>query len=211
MGAHNIGRLLAKHLQEAGEEVICIDSNPQRCSLAENEGIKIINGNGLEEKILLRAEIDTRKGSIALTDNEEVNYLFTKNVKDIGKISNLLIGIKQDKTGITEEMIEEIGARIPFSFPRDLEQWNIWISHNKTKVLQYTYNLTDKIPKEDKYFGDDTKRLLLPLTCNQNDTIIPIDNKTEISNGCMVLFLINSNRIDEVNEWFGNNNWISTK
>jgi len=170
-----------------------------------------LDGNGLEEKILLRAEVDTRKGSIALTDNEEVNYLFSKIVKDIGKISNILIGIKQDNAGITEEMVKEIGARIPFVFPRDLEQWNIWISHNKAEVLQYTFKPTDKIPKEDKYFGEDTKRILLPLTCNKSDTIVPVDNNTGISKNCTVLFLINSNRTDDAKEWFRKNSWIPTE
>jgi len=36
--------------------------------------------NALEESVLLRAEIDIRKGAIGLSENEEVNMLFAKRV-----------------------------------------------------------------------------------------------------------------------------------
>ncbi|NHZ84415.1 MAG: hypothetical protein GWP19_00860 [Planctomycetia bacterium] len=207
LGAHEVGRLLAKTLMDFEEEVICIDSNPKNCQLAEEEGIKTINNNGMEENTLLRTQIDTRKGVIGLTDNEEVNFLFAKKVKELSKISKILIGIKQDKEGVTEAMVEEFGATIPFAFPRDLEQWNIWIKHNKTELLQYKYQESEATNDDSRYFGDDTRRLLLPLTFEMKKTIVPVDNKTDISKDCLVLFLINSNRIDEAKTWFKNNNW----
>lgn len=208
LGAHELSRLLAKSLSDLGEEVICIDSNPQNCQLAEKEGIRTINNNGLEGNTLLRAEIDTRKGIIGITENEEVNYLFAKKAKEVGKIKFLLIGIKQDKEGITEEMLKEIGATIPFAFPRDLEQWNILIKHNKTTLLHYKYNISNDRDDKKVFFGEDTRRLLLPLTIKKRDSSMPVDNTTEPSINNVVLFLINNNRLDEVKEWFILNNWI---
>jgi len=208
LGAHEIGRLLAKTLHDVGEEVICIDSDPKNCQLAETEGIKIINNNGLEDTTLLRAEIDTRKGIICLTDNDEVNYLVSQKAKELGKIQKIMINIKQEKGGITEEMIKELDATIPFAFPRDLEQWNTWIKHEKTDTLKFKYNRDVELEGDEKYFNDDTKRLVLPLACLKRNTVHPVDNKSNFSKGCTVIFLINNSRIDEAKEWFIKNNWI---
>ena len=54
LGAHEVARLLARLLKQGGNEVICIDENPQACRLAENEGIKVFYGNALEERTLQR-------------------------------------------------------------------------------------------------------------------------------------------------------------
>ncbi len=208
LGAHEIGRLLAKSLQEFGQEVVCIDSDPKNCQLAESEGIKTINNNGLEETTLLRAEIDTRKGIICLTDNDEVNFLVSQKAKDLGKIQKLLINIKQEKGGITEDMIRELGATIPFAFPRDLEQWNTWIKHGKTDILKLKFNSEIELSDDERYFDDDTKRLVLPLACLRKDSVHPIDSKSNFSKGCTVIFLINNNRTEEATAWFSKNNWI---
>lgn len=207
LGAHEIGRLLAKTLMNYKEEVVCIDSNPKNCLLAENEGIKTINKNVLEESTLLRAEIDTRRGIIGLTGNEEVNYIFAQKAKALGKITNVLISIKQDKEGITDDMLTKIGATISFAIPRDLEQWNIWIKHNKTTLLYYIpKNASDLQNKE--YFSEDTKNLILPLIYEKSGIIRPFDNKIELTAECTVLFVINNNRAEEAKTWFDKNNWI---
>lgn len=208
LGAHEIGRILAKTLMKFNEEVVLIDSNPKNCMLAEKEGIKTINKNVLEENTLLRAGIDTRRGVIGITYNEEINFLFAQKAKSLGKISNVLISIKQDKEGLTDTMLDKLDATIPFGTPRDIEQWNVWISHDKTVLLKYKFqgkkNTEDKI----QYFGEDTKHLLLPITHQIKDRIKPFDNKTELSKNSIILFIINNNRIDEAKAWLDKSGWI---
>ncbi|MBT6915400.1 MAG: sodium:proton antiporter, partial [Candidatus Marinimicrobia bacterium] len=67
LGAHGVARLLARILIKSGQDVVCIDEDPRACQLAENEGIKVFYGNALDERVLQRAEPDTRKGLIALS------------------------------------------------------------------------------------------------------------------------------------------------
>ena len=77
-GINEIGLKLGEIIRESGQEVICIDQNPIACRLAEEKNHHVIYANALEERTLLRAEIDTRLGVVCLTSNEEVNFLFAQ-------------------------------------------------------------------------------------------------------------------------------------
>ncbi|MEC7850360.1 MAG: cation:proton antiporter, partial [Candidatus Neomarinimicrobiota bacterium] len=132
LGAHEVARILSRLLKQAGNEIICIDEDPHSCLIAENEGIKVFFGNALEERTLQRAEPDTRKGIIALSGNEEVNYIFSQRAKHLSKEMNVLIGIKDSFEGITPEMINETGGKIPFGRSADMDFWSSLIRQKKT-------------------------------------------------------------------------------
>ena len=139
LGAHEVARTLSRLLKQSGNEIICIDEDPQSCLLAENEGIKVFFGNALEERTLQRAEPDSRKGIIALSGNEEVNYIFSQRAKHLSKEMDVLIGIKDSFEGITPEMINETGGKIPFGRSADMDFWSSLIRQKKTTYSSYTY------------------------------------------------------------------------
>ena len=204
LSANNLSRSLAKVLIESGEEVICIDQNPKACRRAEEEGIKVIYGNGLDEKTLLRAEIDTRLGAMGLSSNEEVNLLFGTKAKEIGKLSVILVGIKSMSEGITSEMVKEIGGRIPFGRQCDIEQWAGWIQRGITSINRYS--LTS--PASDNNFQDGTEGIILPLVLHRKSKSQPIDDTTEIKAGDEVTMIVNNQREKEALEWLSSQGWI---
>ena len=204
LSANNLSRSLAKVLIESGEEVICIDQNPKDCRRAEEEGIKVIYGNGLDEKTLLRAEIATRLGAMGLSSNEEVNLLFGTKAKEIGKLSVILVGIKSMSEGITSEMVKEIGGRIPFGRQCDIEQWAGWIQRGITSINRYS--LTS--PASNNNFQDGTEGIILPLVLHRKSKSQPIDDTTEIKAGDEVTMIVNNQREKEALEWLSSQGWI---
>lgn len=128
LSVNGVSRALARILIQGGEEVICIAENPKACRLAEEDCIRAIYGNGLDERILLRAEVDTRLGVIGLSRNEEVNLLFAKRAQEVCKLGRVLVGLSSADTGITEEMIGNMGGRIFSGRPFDIEQWESWFN-----------------------------------------------------------------------------------
>ena len=204
LSANHLSRSLAKVLIGSGEEVICIDQNPKACRRAEEEGIKVIYGNGLDEKTLLRAEIDTRMGAMGLSSNEEVNLLFGTKVKEIGKLSVILVGIKSMAEGITSEMVKEISGRIPFGGQCDIEQWAGWIQRGITSINRYS--LTS--PASDNNFQDGTEGIILPLVLHRKSKSQPIDDTTEIKAGDEVTMIVNNQREKEALEWLSSQGWI---
>jgi len=61
----------------------------------------VFYGNALEERTLQRTEPDIRKGIIALSGNEEVNFIFSQRARHIEKEILILTGIKSPSKGIT--------------------------------------------------------------------------------------------------------------
>ena len=204
LSANHLSRLLAKVLIGSGEEVICIDQNPKACRRAVEEGIKVIYGNGLDEKTLLRAGIDTRLGAMGLSSNEEVNLLFGTKAKEIGKLSVILVGIKSMAEGITSEMVKEIGGRIPFGRQCDIEQWAGWIQRGITSINRYS--LTS--PASNNNFQDGMEGIILPLVLHRKSKSQPIDDTTEIKAGDEVTMIVNNQREKEALEWLSSQGWI---
>jgi NhaP-type Na+/H+ or K+/H+ antiporter len=197
LGAHEVARLLARLLKQGGNEVICIDENPQACRLAENEGIKVFYGNALEERTLQRAEPDTRKGIIALSGNEEVNFIFSQRAKYFGKEMTILTGIKRRDEGITSKMVSETGGRIPFGRPVDIDLWSTWIRKGFTKYSSFQMG-----ENPDFDFTDETMvGVLLPLVSARSGSLIPVDDHLKIKKGDFVTFLINVQKEDEADTW----------
>jgi hypothetical protein len=197
LGAHEVARLLARLLKQGGNEVICIDENPKSCRLAENEGIKVFYGNALGDRTLQRAEPDSRKGIIALSGNEEVNFIFSQRVKHYRKEMIILTGIKINDEGITSKMIADTGGRIPFGRAVDIDMWSIWIRKGLTKYSSYKVGENTNID-----FSDETIiGLLLPLVSIRNNSTSPIDDYFKIKSGDIITFLINTQKEEDANEW----------
>ena len=205
LGAHEIARLLSGILKKAGNDIICIDEDPNACLKAENEGLKVFFGNALDDRTLQRAEPDTRKGIIALSGNEEVNYIFSQRAKHLSKEMSILIGIKDSHEGITPKMIVEAGGKIPFGHSADMDFWSSLVKQSLTYQKSYVY-------RSDKIFdlSDETiKGFLLPMVLKQKKSLEPIDNTMKIKSGNQITFLINKKNEKKATDWLKENGFES--
>ena len=207
LGAHEVSRLLSRLLKQAGNEIICIDEDPNLCLVAENEGIKVFFGNALDDRTLQRAEPDTRKGIIALSGNEEVNYIFSQRAKHLSKEMSVLIGIKDSFEGITPTMIKDAGGKIPFGHSADMDYWCSLIKQEKTSYSSFTYTLDKKFDLLDETI----KGFLLPMVIMQKKSLEPVDSSMKIKKGNLITFLINEKNIEKANKWLGENGFESKK
>ncbi|MBT6736691.1 MAG: sodium:proton exchanger [Candidatus Marinimicrobia bacterium] len=204
LGAHGVARLLARILIKSGQDVVCIDEDPRACQLAENEGIKVFYGNALDERVLQRAEPDTRKGLIALSENEEVNFIFSQRTKYFEKKLIILTGIKNKSDGITQDMLTEIGARVPFGQEADMEQWSRWLQKKTVRIHPYAFNGADE---KHRLTDPEMVNMLLPLMLRRDKKVEPIDNLYEARKKDRVYFLINQQKKEEALAWLNENGW----
>ena len=205
LGAHEVARLLARLLKQGGHEIICIDENPKLCRLAENEGIKVFYGNALGDRTLQRAEPDSRKGIIALSGNEEVNFIFSQRAKHLGKNMTILTGIKQKDEGITSKMVENTGGRIPFGRPVDMDLWSAWIRKGQTRYSSFELSEKTQIDFTDTSITG----IILPIVSSRNNTVIPVDDQLKIRKGDSITFLINTQKESEAKSWLDEHNFVT--
>ena len=99
LGGSKIGFYLAKSLRESGINVKIIEKDPRRCEeLEENlSGVMVINGDAMDEDILMSEHIDSADGVVCLMDTDEENLLaslFAKQVNPKAKIVTELGNLK---------------------------------------------------------------------------------------------------------------------
>jgi NhaP-type Na+/H+ or K+/H+ antiporter len=134
LGANPLGLALGRGLRLTGDEVVMVDINPEHCHVAEQAGFKVIYGNGLEERTLLRAEVDTRAGCIGCTANEEVNLLFVRHAREDFRVPSLWLARERHDASPGDQMVSRIGARVLFAAPRDLDLWILRLGKGEAEV-----------------------------------------------------------------------------
>ncbi|MFW5901465.1 MAG: cation:proton antiporter [Thermodesulfobacteriota bacterium] len=139
MGANDLGRAVGKLLKESGQEVVMLDANTDHCRAAEADCTRVICGNALQPRYLTRAEIDTRKGAIALTPNEEVNYLFLQRVKAEIKEIYLYSALQAGSTSLTETMLSRHAAGVVFGVPVDVDLWTHRFQQRQARLQKWRY------------------------------------------------------------------------
>jgi len=94
IGGGNIGFNLAKNLEESFESarVKIIEKNKERAEFIANElnNTIIINGNGLDEDVLLEANLDEVETVLALTNDDEDNLMVSVLVEKFTKDKDIL-------------------------------------------------------------------------------------------------------------------------
>ncbi|MFZ5571581.1 MAG: cation:proton antiporter [Thermodesulfobacteriota bacterium] len=137
MGANELARALAKLLREDGQETVLIDSNPDNCRAAEKDCTRVIFGNAIQSRSLQRAEIDTRIGVMALTPNDEVNFLFIQKVKQEARGVELYSALKINNDTLSPSMLHPLGAQVAFLNPMDVELWCTRIRRSQVRLQRW--------------------------------------------------------------------------
>ena len=204
LGANELARATAKILLENNEEVICIDANPDVCSAAEQDCTRVIFGNGLKTHNLLRAEIDTRAGALAITGNEEMNLLFTQKVKAEAKLLHTFMALQDRYEGVTVDMVHEAGSQVMFGSPRDVDFWSARIRKGVVNLerwqVQETGMHTEKRIENaqgDPFFSDNSG---IPLTLRRNGRQFPVGDSTRFRNGDEVVYIVLGENAEKVHE-----------
>ena len=74
VGAHHLGRELARTIQEKGVDVLLVDTNPRDVAEAKAEGLNALEADAREvENITIDDRFTSIRNMLALTDNNELN------------------------------------------------------------------------------------------------------------------------------------------
>jgi TrkA-N domain/Sodium/hydrogen exchanger family len=194
LGANELARATAKILLENNEEVVCIDANPDVCRAAEKDCTRVIFGNGLKTHYLLRAEIDTRAGALAITGNEEVNLLFIQKVKKEAKSLHRFMALQDQYERVTADMVHEAGSRVMFGSSRDVDYWSACIRKGLVYLERWqvreTEALSDKTMENapgDPFLTDNSG---IPLTVRRNGRQFPIGDSARFRNDDEVAYIV---------------------
>jgi NhaP-type Na+/H+ or K+/H+ antiporter len=201
LGAHELARSLARALQTEEHEVVCVDTNAVACQSAEREGLRVLFANGLEERTLLRAGIDTRAGAIALTPNDEVNVLFLQRAKQVGRLTRLYAAVGPEHAA-TLKVLHESGGQALFGHAVDIEPWLRLLRKGGTAWSRY--RLGDPTPGENPMSFPST---LLALALYRNGTPQPMGEQTKAQKGDEIICIVPAEARNSVLLWMADRGW----
>ncbi len=209
LGASSLGVRLGKLLRRGGTEIVFLDSSPQASRRAEESAFKVFFGNALAEGVLLRADLDGRAGAIAVTGNEGLNMLFARKARVEYKVPIVRVALASEAGTVTPEMVHEIGARILFGRPRNLQLWSVRLSRGGAAVHRWrlasreTFAVTE--PPQSR---NHPKNFVLPMTIESASGVQhAIDDRTALKKGDVARFAILEEYQQEAEAWLAQEGW----
>ncbi|MGF1485779.1 MAG: cation:proton antiporter [Prochloraceae cyanobacterium] len=82
VGCNPLGRLLGRIIQEQGESVVLIDTDPEACQKAQEQNLSVIQTSAFDTNALEEAGIESVGTFIALTTNGEVNSVVAQRAAE---------------------------------------------------------------------------------------------------------------------------------
>jgi len=136
LGANKLGLAIGRLLRNANEEVIYIDSNPDAyaCRYAGERDFRVLFGSAVSESTLRRAELDSRAGSIAVTSNDELNFIFARRCREEFKLDKVWMALRQGHVTVNPSLAQKLGAKILFGGPRNLDLWTVRLERGEASV-----------------------------------------------------------------------------
>ncbi|MFP4477237.1 MAG: cation:proton antiporter [Desulfatibacillaceae bacterium] len=209
LGANETSRAVAKILRETGDEVVSIDANPDVSQAAQQDCTRVIFGNGLNPRYLLRAEIDTRAGALALTTNAEVNLLFLRNVRRMARLNRLYAAIDGGENNISPEMIHGAQGQVAFGRYVDMALWNSRLRRGQVQLVRTRFDPKKrKNGDADATPGAPVNRDILPLGFKRNGRMYPVGDRTRFQAGDELAALVVREKKSGLWSEFTVNGWL---
>jgi NhaP-type Na+/H+ or K+/H+ antiporter len=160
LGANPLAILVAQVLRDSGARATLVDTNVEGCRQAERAGLEVINGNGLEEETLARAQADSREACVAATSNESVNYVFAQKIRRHFAGPAVYVALQARDSGVSRDLIDALDAHTLFGGERDLYEWTDVVRREQHVLLRGRYADSNKAPLR---FEPETGTMFLPI------------------------------------------------
>lgn len=212
LGAKPVGCAIADALRAGGEDVVCIDSNPDACLAAEERGLKVLHANALEERTLELAEVDTRAGVIGVTPVEEVNLLFCQKAREVSRSVALYVALESTDEGVTPDMVRQVDGSVLFAEAYDVDAWNHRMEGGETSVERWRCGdaaAANRPPDSGEIALKNAHRgLSLPLALERGGRTRPVDGETDFREGDVLTVAINDARRHEAEARLASHGWV---
>ena len=208
LGANELALALARALRDGGDEVLCIDTNPQACRAAEQAGVRAIFGNALSDGVLQRAELDTRAGAVAVTPNDELNLLFVRRAKRERKAARAYAAIAADEGAAATaelDLLRATGGQLLFAKPIGVEAWSVRLRHDAAAPQRWRARA--EAAKSSEGLEQFPDRLVLPLVVRRGGRASPASLDTRVAEGDELDVVVDTARAAEAAAWLEEHGW----
>ncbi len=134
LGVNEISLMIAEKWRNDRTDILFIDSNSKNCRMARQKGFLCIQGNALDSATYRGIEIENFTSALASSDNNEINIIFCRFLKETYGIENLYTVLNEKANEELAEIIKEENIKLAFGTrSRDDENfsWDGFLSRLK--------------------------------------------------------------------------------
>lgn len=195
VGGNALARTVGRLLVDDDQSVVLIDHDASNVRAIEDAELRAIHKNALEKPAMELAQLDTRVGAMAITGNEEVNYLVAQRGRHRSTELRFPVAITSWTRGITPAMVEELGGEILFGARAEVDAWAEKIERGYASVSWFELRGRTN---GTVLTGATTRPGYLPLVHRRGNDASPVTSATSFRDGSQVAFLIDEQHSDAV-------------
>ncbi|MBD1920623.1 cation:proton antiporter [Microcoleus sp. FACHB-831] len=132
IGCNPLSLLIARLIQEKGESVVLIDTDPEACRKAEEENLRVFLSSGLDTEVLEEAGLDSMGTFLAMTSNGEVNVVLAQRAAEEFRPPRVLAVFPRDPQASTLPTNSKVNQAFIPDLP--IKTWNQYLSEGQVKL-----------------------------------------------------------------------------
>jgi NhaP-type Na+/H+ or K+/H+ antiporter len=217
LGANDLGRAVARLLGAGGHEVVLIDSSPDAAQSAQAEKLRVLHGSALEDRVLLRADVEGRIGCLAVTANDETNLLFAKKAREEYRVPRAWVALRRGHLSVNPEMVHELGAQVLFGEPRSIELWNLRLERGLATIERWKRVEPGRADLEPELKAataarrgaapGDAELLVLPLVVLRNGKTLVVDDAMRFRQDDELYAVVFAEQRSRAHAWLAERGW----
>jgi NhaP-type Na+/H+ or K+/H+ antiporter len=201
IGDDPVAHRLAQTLGESRAEVVLVD--PAGDGRANMPGVHVIETDPLDPTTAELAELEARLGAAAAGTSPAANYLFAEKTRRHAREVRFPVLVEYGDTGVTPEMIHDMGGEILFGSPLEIGAW-VRAAEADDVVVCWLRRARRRaaLPTGRDVFGAS-----VALVHARKGFAEPLTNRTRLRRGSRVAFLVERTREATWTEAMQSNGW----
>ncbi|MFD1632758.1 cation:proton antiporter [Haloplanus ruber] len=205
IGAGNVGRTLARRLEDRGENVVLIEQDVNNVEQARNDGLTVHHGDGTDTEVLRSAGAENAKIVAATTGDDDVNLLVAQLADSKFSPGTILARVNNpDNVDAFEDLgVRAISATEATAMAFDdyierpsLVNWTSEIGH-EGEVQEIEVTADDLVGKTISEIGPQLPaRCLIALITRDGKSIVP-DGDCQLKRGDQITLIGDDDAIAE--------------
>lgn len=193
LGANPLGMTMGRLLRAEGEELAFLDASDDHCSAAQAEGFTVLHGNALSETLILRAQMESRRGALGLASNEAVNVLFAAKALRAGAPRGLA-ALQQGYGTLQTRDAHDDHVGVLFGGPIDLALWISRLRRETANIRRWRLAAEPEGDAPPFQLPREQRALILPLVLERDGRARPVDDAVKVREGDVVCWLLAADR-----------------
>jgi NhaP-type Na+/H+ or K+/H+ antiporter len=197
IGAGNVGRTLARRLEDRGENVVLIEQDVNKVEKARNAGLTVHHGDGTDTEVLRSAGAENAKIVATTTGDDDVNLLVAQLADSKFSPETILARVNNPDN---VDAFEDLGVRAissvdatAMAFDDYIERPSLvnWMSEigHEGEVQEIEVTSEELVGKSISEIGPELpSRCLIALVSRNGETIVP-DGSCTLARGDRITFI----------------------